>query len=92
MNDCFVLAASFVTIAGLFLDLIGFVLVILYGHALFIRMGSDPPQRGEGRDGDLYLQTNAPDYGKRLSLARIGVALVITGFLAQIAGAAIGLR
>lgn len=92
MNDFIVLAARIVTIVGLFLDLTGFVLVIRYGHALFIRMGSEPPQKGEGRDGDLYLQTKDPDYGRRLGLARIGVALVIIGFLAQIAGAVIGLR
>lgn len=91
MNDCLVLAASVTTIGGLCLDLIGFVLVIRYGHALFIRSGPDPPQKGEGKDGDLYLQTNDPAYGRRLCLAKTGVALVITGFLAQIAGAAIGL-
>ena len=92
MVDCVTLASGLVTIGGLCLDLIGFALVIRYGHALFIRVGQDPPSRGETKDGDLYIGgVNDPGYSRRLGFAKVGVGFVIAGFLVQIAGAALGL-
>jgi hypothetical protein len=46
---------------GLAVDVAGFILVILYGHTLFIRSGTGPPDDNQGRDGDLYLQTRNRD-------------------------------
>ena len=92
MIDCLKLASGFLSIGGLCLDLIGFALVIRYGHALFIRIGPDPPGKSEAKDGDLYIGgVNDPGYSRRLGFAKVGVGLVIAGFLVQIAGAALGL-
>ena len=80
---------------GLSLDIIGFILIIRYGHSLFIRSGSRPPDDSIGKDGDLYLQHGGPDRGQdriRRCWARVGVATVITGFGLQIVGSAAAIR
>ena len=74
---------------GLFLDIIGVVLVIRYGHALFIRTGATPPRPDEGKDGDLYIKHSGPDEGdhaRRSFWAQVGVVLLVVGFVLQIIG------
>lgn len=39
---------------GLAVDIAGFLVVVRFGHSLFIRTGTGPPS-DEGKDGDLYL-------------------------------------
>ena len=79
----------YTTPSGLILDIVGFLLVIRYGHSLFIRSGTGPPVDNIGKDGDLYLQRKGPsegrDNGRRL-WAHVGVATVIIGFGLQIIG------
>ena len=90
MSNSIVLAASIATVSGLVLDVIGFVLIFRYGHAYFIWFGSQPPSNKVGRDGDLHLQIpgiNDRNYERKRRFAMWGLRLVITGFLAQIAGA-----
>ena len=74
---------------GLTLDIVGFLLIIRYGHSLFIRSGSGPPDDSIGKDGDLFLQHRGPDKGQdrlRRFWAYVGVATVIAGFGLQIVG------
>ena len=84
------LAASIATVSGLVLDVVGFVLIFKYGHAYFIWFGSQPPSNRVGRDGDLHVQIPGLDdriYRRKRRFSIWGLRLVITGFLAQIAGA-----
>ena len=78
---------------GLMLDIVGFLLVIRYGHSLFIRTGVGPPSESDLKDWDMYLQYKGPDtehgrsQGSRHRFrAHLGVATVITGFGLQIVG------
>ncbi len=81
------------TMIGLLMDVIGFVLVFLYGHFLFLRSGSKEPDNGEGRDGDLYFRVAdvSPELdrkqARRRFLAKCGAYLVIAGFGLQALGA-----
>ena len=79
---------TYATPLGLVLDIIGFVLVILNGHALFLRVGSGPPSPGDGKDGDMYIEAAGGDeqYIRQLKRAWVGVTLVILGFFLQILG------
>ena len=84
---------AYATQAGLLMDILGFLLVVLYGHALFIRSGSAPPQDSVGRDGDLYIQhengdteAGAQQHRARYRKAWAGVWLVVVGFGLQILG------
>ena len=78
---------------GLSLDIIGFWLVVRFGHALFLRIGTTLPRPDEGRNGDVYLQIprdesegeSKPD--RRECWANVGVYLVIIGFIAQLIAA-----
>ena len=73
---------------GLFLDIVGFWLVIEYGHVLFLRAGAAPvPDKLD--EGTFYFQyqnggadSDSSDY-KRRRRAKAGVYLVLTGFGAQ---------
>ena len=76
------------TVLGLALDIIGFCLVIKYGHSLFLWAGSNLPSKR--KDDVVYLQSDAAGkdaFGGRRFWARFGVALVIIGFGFQIVGA-----
>ena len=79
---------TYATPLGLVLDIIGFGLVIWYGHALFLRVGSNPPSPSEGKGGDFYIQVPGGDeqYLRQLKRAWLGVTLVILGFGLQILG------
>ena len=90
----------FATPLGLLIDIVGVILIVMYGHVLFIRSGTGPPNDSVGKDGDLYIQHSRPpnEDAKRASrrrecLAYTGVGLVVFGFGLQIVGAiaAIGL-
>ena len=65
---------------GLLIDIGAVILIVMYGHALFIRSGAEPPDDSVGKDGDLYLQRSGPpDEGderasrRRECLAHMGV-------------------
>ena len=76
----------YATLLGLLLDIAGFLLVIRYGHSLFTRSGTGPPDNRDGSDGDLYLQYDGAIEGherRRRFWAYMGVALVVVGFLLQ---------
>ena len=80
----------YTTPSGLLLDIVGFLLIVRYGHSLFLRSGTGPPADNMGKDGDLYFQHEGPDKGdnsRRRFWAYVGVATVIIGFSLQIAGA-----
>ena len=51
----------YTTPLGLTLDIVGFLLVIRFGHSLFISSGTGPPVGN--RDGDLYLQYEGANEG-----------------------------
>ena len=76
---------------GLFLDIIGFVIIIRFGHNLFIRTFRD--FNNDESNGDILavMPENISDADlsrdkRRRMYARIGVALVIAGFASQIIG------
>ena len=85
-----VLEALLYTIpTGLTLDIVGFLLIIRYGHSLFMRSGSGPADDSMGKDGDLYFRHEGPDDGqdrRRRAWAYVGVTTVIIGFGLQIVG------
>ena len=72
---------------GLMLDIAGFLLIIRYGHSLFLRVVSgNLPDR---KDNNLYLRGDGVDerFESRLRLyARIGVVAVAVGFGLQVVG------
>ena len=75
---------------GLVLDIVGFLLVVRYGHALFIHVRSGPPEAATGRDGDLYIEISRadaePEDQRRRRKAWMGVWVVVGGFAVQIVG------
>lgn len=80
---------EYIQLLGLLLDVIGVVLLIKYGHALFIYTGtsSTPPEKVSS--GTLYFQyagdaSDKGDHSKRLRLARCGVWMVLIGFVFQL--------
>ena len=83
----------YATPLGLGLDIAGFVLVILYGHSLFLRSGVGPPKGNPGKDGDMYVafgsgnseQIERSGRSRRFK-AYVGAGLVILGFVLQIVG------
>ena len=75
----------YTTPLGLALDIAGFLLIIRYGHSLFIRSGVGPPP-SKGKDGDLYLRREGPVEGhgdRRRLWAYVGVAIVCVGLVLQ---------
>lgn len=81
---------AYLTVVGLALDVFGFLLVILNGHAIFIRTSGNPPREGEWRDGNIWLQVeNGDSEGnkRQRQKAWAGVWIVVAGFLLQIVGA-----
>ena len=72
---------------GLMLDIVGFLLIIRYGHSLFLRVvPGDLPDR---QDHNLYLRADGIDEqieSRRRLYARIGVVAVVVGFGLQIIG------
>jgi hypothetical protein len=83
---------TYATPLGLLLDIAGFLLVILFGHAIFQRTGSRVPPPSEGREGDVFHLVSDGNgdvdgnYRTRLRRAWFGVGLVISGFTLQILG------
>ena len=77
------------TPTGLALDVVGFILLIRFGHRLFLRSGTGPPP-DNWKDGDFYFQyAGAADDGheKRMRFwAHLGVTMVVAGFCIQIVG------
>ena len=77
---------------GLVLDIVGFILIIRYGHSLFLRVVSgDLPDR---QDNNLYLQANGIDErieNRRRLYAYIGVAAIVLGFGLQAVGSTLAL-
>ena len=75
---------------GIALDIIGFGLVIRYGHSLFIHISSSKPPDETGKDGDLFMVVGNGEADtqakKRRILARAGVVVVIIGFILQFIG------
>lgn len=74
---------------GLFLDIIGFSLIFVFGHAVFIRLTLGEPKDNEGMDGHIAVPTDSPEAVSRnrrfRSWAYLGVGLVIIGFIVQLA-------
>ena len=78
---------------GLGLDVVGFILIIRNGHALFIHTGTGAPSPEIGKDGDLYLQyTGRGENGndRQRFWAKAGVVMV-AGFGLQLVGAMAGI-
>ena len=55
----------YTTLLGLTLDIVGFILLVRYGHSLFMRSGADLPVDNIGKDGDLYFTTPRGRRGTR---------------------------
>ena len=76
---------------GLLLDIVGFLMVVKYGHNLLIRVGGLPDD-SIGKDGDEWKVIDRSYKGeseesKRLRLkARVGVGIVVVGFGLQLIG------
>ena len=51
---------QYATPLGLALDVVGFLLVVRYGHSLFLRFGTGVPDSTTGKDGDLYFEVPGP--------------------------------
>ena len=78
----------YTTPLGLLLDIVGFILIIRFGHSLFLRAvsGSSPNRR----DYIIYLEVPGNDdrkEGHRRLCAYAGVVAIITGFGLQAIGA-----
>ena len=78
------------TPVGLMLDILGFLLVFLYGHTIFMRVGTGPPPETMPRSS-YYWQVSGPydesaDRWTRRK-AQIGALAVGIGFGLQIIGA-----
>ena len=75
---------------GLLLDILGFILVVRYGHALFIHLGIGSPPSDRVKDGDIYIQLRGQgedaDNNRRRQKANAGVVLVVLGFSLQLLG------
>ena len=82
----------YLTPIGLMLDIVGFLLIIRYGHSLFLRVVSgNLPNR---RDSNLYLRVDGVDErteSRRRLYARIGVATVVVGFGLQAVGSTLAI-
>ena len=79
---------------GLAMDLFGVLLVIRYGHSLFIRIGETTPEPGQGKDGDLFFTVRGGDSGqnkRHRRLANAGVMVVVAGFAMQLVGSTVSL-
>ena len=80
--------------AGLLLDIVGFSMVVIYGHALFMRIGVGEPDPHRAKDGHVYygltgsdpVEVGRSDERRRLK-AHIGVVVVVVGFALQMVGA-----
>ena len=82
----------YATPVGLILDIAGFLLIIRYGHSLFLRVvsGSLPDRQ----DNNLYLRADGVDErseNRRRLYARIGVATVAIGFGLQAVGSTLAI-
>ena len=81
----------YLTPIGLILDIVGFLMVVLYGHRLFKRSGG-LPDNSKGKDGDEWIVEDRSYKGessesKRLRFkAYLGVGIVVFGFSLQIIG------
>ncbi len=76
---------------GLALDIVGFWLIIQYGHSFFIKVSASAPDPEKGKDGDIWVQHGGDEatdtsYMRILRRAQSGVALIFSGFLLQIFG------
>ena len=83
----------FITPVGLLLDLIGFVLIILNGHAFFIKSGTDEAP-AKGRPGNIYIQHEGPESGRKdrqFFWAMTGAVMVVVGFTFQIVGSIVAI-
>ena len=86
----------YLTPIGLALDIVGFVLVVAYGHNLFMRVVAKPPRqddKGFSRRR-IYLESAGSDLAdarRPVQKAYCGVAIVVLGFVLQIAGATVGI-
>ena len=82
----------YATPVGLMLDIVGFLLIIRYGHSLFLRLVSgNLPDR---QDYNLYLQAGGVDEqieSRRRLCARIGVVAVAVGFGLQAIGSTLAI-
>ena len=82
----------YATPVGLMLDIVGFLLIVRYGHSLFLRLVSgNLPDR---QDYNLYLQAGGVDEqieSRRRLYARIGVAAVAVGFGLQAIGSTLAI-
>ena len=84
-------ALLYATPIGLALDILGFLIVVNYGHALFIRSGGRP-DHSKGKDGDLWFgdgsnKGESEESKRRRFWAKVGVGIVVFGFGLQIVGA-----
>ena len=87
--DCALRILVWAVVLGLGLDIVGFLLVIRYGHSLFLLAGTGPPPP-DMADGAIYMQYKGTEKhrdARRRFLAKLGVIVVATGFGFQILGA-----
>lgn len=76
----------FGTPAGLGLDVFGFLLVIWFGHSLFIRSVKGSPEGTNGKEDVLYISHGDVDEvreRRRRCLAYTGVVVIVLGFILQ---------
>lgn len=83
-------ALFYLTPIGLVLDIVGFLMIIRFGHALFIRSGGRP-DHSKGKDGDLWFgdgsnKGESEESKRRRFKANVGVGIVVFGFVLQIIG------
>ena len=84
---------TYATPLGLLLDIAGFLLIILFGHAIFQRTGSRVPPPSEGREGGGVSSGVRWEWRRGCELQDpvatcvvVVVGLVISGFTLQILG------
>lgn len=80
---------TWAAVLGLALDIVGFLLVIKYGHSLFLWAGAKLPPKQ--KNDVLYLYggelTREDVFKRRRFWAKSGVVIVVIGFGFQIVGA-----
>ena len=82
----------YATPVGLILDIAGFLLIIRYGHSLFLRIVSG--NLPDTQDYNLYLRADGVDERierRRRLYARIGVVAVAVGFGLQAIGSTLAI-
>ena len=93
---CLVFLTSFLTPMGLFLDIVGFVLVYKYRVAFSPIISNRDLRNNEGKDGDYgiispdlsdeEIRIIQEEYRRKRRLVLTGLAIILFGFILQIIG------